>query len=128
MTNKDDASEILFYNLEHKVSLKDKFPSSTDSTKITAIFDKDNFKHLPPPNQLHGMIYESLLKSHSACKNKGTFKPYEINLMFMDGDSTLTVKVDFFASNAYGTPGELHGTYYYDTKTYELKKDYVTEY
>ena len=125
--NKNEDS-IVFYNLEHNISLKDKFASSTDSTKITAMFYSEQFSKLPPPNQLHGMIYESLLKSHSACKNKGTFKPYEINLMFMDGDSTLTVKVDFFASNAYGTPGELHGTYYYDTKTYELKKDYVTEY
>jgi hypothetical protein len=128
MTNKNDNSEILFYNLDHKILLNDKFPSSTDSTKVTAIFDSKQFGKLPQPTELHGMIYKSLLNSHSSCKHKGTFKPYEINLLFMDGDSTLSIKVDFLASNAYGTPGELHGTYLYDTKTYKLKNEFVTEY
>ena len=135
ITNKDwklslnkNEDSVVFYNLEHNISLKDKFPSSTDSTKLTAMFYSEQFTKLPPPIELHNMIYKSLLSSHSSCKHGGTFKPYEINLMFMDGDSTLSIKVDFFASNAYGTPGELHGTYYYDSKTYKLKKEYVLEY
>ena len=126
-TNKNGDS-ILLYSLEHNISLKKDFPSSTDSTKFTTFLYSEQFNKLPPPNELHFMIYESLLKSHSACKHKGTFQPYEVNLMFMDGDSTLSIQVDFFASNSYGTPGELHGRYKFDSKTYKLKDDYVTEY
>jgi hypothetical protein len=135
ITNKDwklslnkNEDSIMFYNLEHNISLKDKFASSTDSTKISAMFYSEQFSKLPPPSELHGMIYESLLKSHSSCKHGGTFKPYEINLMFMNGDSTLSIKVDFFASNAYGTPGELHGYFKYDSKTYKLIDDNILEY
>jgi hypothetical protein len=126
-TNKNGDS-ILLYSLDHNISLKKQFPSSTDSTKFTTLLYSEQFNKLPPQNELYLMVYESLLKSHSACKHGGTFKPYEVNLMFMDGDSTLSIKVDFFASNSYGTPGELHGTYKFDTKTYNLKDDYVTEY
>ena len=118
---------IVLYSLNHKISVKDDFPSAVDSTKVTTILSAEKFSKLPPPIELHSMIYKSLLSSHSACKHKGTFRPYEISIGFLDNDSTISIQVDFFASNAYGTPGELRGIYLYDSKTYKLKDELVGE-
>ena len=125
----DKSDSVMFYDVEKNISLRKDFPSSTDSTKFKISFlNKDDFSKLPPGDELRLMLYRSLLSSKSGCKNEGTFKPYEISISFLEGDSTdriMLIKTDFFASNAYGTPGELTGYFQYDPKTYKLIKESI---
>jgi hypothetical protein len=127
----DKKDSVMFYDVEKNISLRKDFPSSTDSTKFKISFlTKEDFPKLPPGDELRLMLYRSLLSSKSGCKNEGTFKPYEINISFLEDDSigrAMLIKIDFFASNAYGTPGELHGYFKYDPKTYKLIYESVSE-
>jgi hypothetical protein len=126
LTLNKNGDSVVFYDVEKNISLRKDFPSSTDSTKFKISFlDKDGFAKLPPGDELRLMMYRSLLSSKSSCKNEGTFKPFEINTSFIKGDSVLLIKVDFFAANAYGTPGELSGWFQYDSKTYKLIEENV---
>ena len=128
LTTNKSGDTILFYNINKNISLKNDFPSAVDSTKFSMTLYSEQFNKLPTPDVFSKMLHEVLFKSKLSCKNQGTYKPYEINTMFTDGDSTINIKVDFFASNAYGTPGELHGYYKYDSKTYKLIDENVMEY
>jgi hypothetical protein len=127
LTLSSAKDSILIYGINKKISLKSDFPSAKDSTKFIMELFAEQYKKLPPSNDLYQMIYKSLQKSKSACKHAGTFNPFEINTYFTEGDSTITIKVDYFASNAYKTPSELRGYFEFDSKTYEMKDENVFE-
>lgn len=126
-TNKSGDS-IFIYGINKNISLKSYFPNLSDSTKFSMMLYSEQYKKLPPPTVFSDMLRESLFKSKQACKNQATFKPYELSTTFMDGDSTITISVDFLASNSFGTPGELHATYTYDSQSFKLLDEYVIEY
>ena len=127
LTYNKTEDTILYYTLDKNVSVKKDFQSATDSVKIKMSFDSEGFKKLPPQDTLRHKIWTSLLDSKYECKHIGTYRPYEVTINLLDNDSTLLIKVNFFASNAYGTPGELTSYYQFDSKTYKEKKRFTID-
>ena len=115
---------ILSYSIDKNIMVNKKFPSATDSVNFTMNLDSSEFKKLPPELNFHLMIYQSLLSAKSNCKHEGTFRPFNIKVYYTD-DNLWIINVEFFASNAYGTPGELNGYFTFDPKTYKMIKELV---
>ena len=123
-TNKETDSVVL-YQVDKKIKLDEKyFPSVKDSVTFSFMLNNDKFKKLPNPNSLRSEIFKCLLESQSACMRSATFDPKNISFYIGEDEKTkqetLVISVVFFASNAYGTPGELRGYFTYDLKTMKL--------
>ena len=125
LTSDKKTDSVILYQVDKKIKLDDKyFPSASDSVRFSLMLNKENFKQLPDANVLRDEIFKSLLKSQSECMHSATFNPKNISFYIGDDEKTkkktLVITIEFFASNAYGTPGELHGYFTYDLKTLKL--------
>jgi hypothetical protein len=124
-TNKE-GDTITGYSLNTKFMVNDNFPSATDSVKLWMILTDDEFKSLPKPSDFSNMIFKALLEAKSNCKNEGTFRPFDL-WVYPTEDKKLKMNLKFYASNAYGTPGELNGYFTFNPKTNELTESNVFE-
>lgn len=114
----DVNKDVDTYYIEKKIILKEDFQNATDSVKLSIYeMNKTEIKNLP---LLETILYKSLLDCKYACNNTATFKPLKI-VIFNSDKNELYINIDFLASNAYGTPGELKGNFVYDYKTKKIK-------
>lgn len=120
---RDSLDSISTYMVDKKIVLdKDIFVGAVDSVRFTTFLSKENFNKLPNSDTLSSKIFTSLLGAKYSCVHTATFKPTKIEVSVSDwkGTPTYWVSIDFLASNAYGTPGEMTGDFMYDLKTHEL--------
>lgn len=111
---------VLSYLIDRNIMLNKKFPSATDSVNIVMELDEEQFKKLPSELNLSSMIYKALLRAKSNCNYSGTFRPTRLAIHYIHDRNMWMMLLDFYASNAYGTAGELHGLFEFDSKTYQM--------
>ena len=119
-STKTIKDSVIFYQVEKKVKLNsDYFPGVSDSTKFKMWIKSGDVKKLPHGDTLSSKLFTSLIESKIECNNVATFNPkiIEVGLTDWDGTPCYSINIKFLASNAYGTPSELKGAFYYDLKT-----------
>lgn len=113
--------------VDKKIKLEETyFPGAKDSVNLKFQVSSEYFNSLPNPDSLSNAIFECLLKSRYACKNPATFIPKEIWLYVGESkdssEADFSIHIDFLASNAFGVPGMMKGSYRFDPKTMKLKE------
>jgi len=113
-----------YYSIDTKINIKNEFYSVKDDVRFRIIdLTEKRIGLLPKQDKLKKIIITSLEKCKSNCKNDATFDPKEISISVNDKEMNITIT--FFASNSYGTPGELNGYFTYDIKTGKIINELV---
>jgi len=74
------------YSINKKAILRDLIdnPLTANDSIEFSILGVDNFKKIPQPVEMKAIIIDALRKCEESCKNKATFKPYKLSIVFVD--------------------------------------------
>jgi hypothetical protein len=113
------------WGLNKKIKLD--YNKDSDSTTIDILpIQKNELSTLPNSGKLKSLINSALIECKYSCNNPETFNPKSISIYPKFGDKKdFYMSIYFNASNSYGVPGELHGSFTYDSKSFKLKDKFI---